>query len=154
MAKDDKNWTGVAHVRVRLDVLNSPAWRALSFTARALYMDMRASLRSTNNGDINAALGTLTHRGWSSRTTILKAAGELVTLGFIAKTRQGMGGPTHGSCSLFRFTDVPTYEHAKLGVSACKATCDFLAFQSVSDAERALQEWATSEAKPKARKTK
>lgn len=152
--KEDKNWSGVAHVRIRLDILHSPAWRTLSFTARALFMDMRASLRSTNNGDINAALGTLTHKGWTSRTTILKAVGELMALGFIAKTRQGMGGPTNGSCSLFRFTDVPTYEQAKLGVAASKATFDYLAFESVADAERALQEWAANEAKPKGRKTK
>jgi len=117
-------------------------------------MDMRASLRSTNNGDINAALGTLTHKGWTSRTTILKAVSELIALGFIAKTRQGMGGPTHGSCSLFRFTDVPTPEHSKLGISGCKATFEYLAFKSVADAEQALREWIASEAKPKAKKPK
>ncbi|MBB0022646.1 hypothetical protein [Ralstonia pickettii] len=154
MAKEDKNWSGVAHIRIRLDILNSPAWRVLSFTARALYMDMRASLRSTNNGDINAALGTLTHKGWNSRTTILKAIGELITLGFIAKTRQGLGGPTNGSCSLYRFTDVPTYEQRKVGVSGSKATFEYLAFKTVGEAEQALREWAENEAKPKARKSK
>jgi hypothetical protein len=154
MSKSDKNWSGVAHVRVRLDVLNSPAWRVLSFTARALYMDMRASLRSTNNGDINAALGTLTHKGWSSRTTILKAIGELIALGFVAKTRQGVGGPTSGSCSLYRFTDVPAFEQPKIGIEACKATFDFLAFKSLEDAQQALREWTESEARGKVGKTK
>ncbi|MFL9859475.1 hypothetical protein PQR72_27710 [Paraburkholderia madseniana] len=154
MAKEDKNWSGVAHVRIRLDILHSPAWRTLSFTARALFMDMRSSLRSTNNGDINAALGTLSHKGWTSRTTILKAAGELMALGLIAKTRQGMGGPTNGSCSLFRFTDVPAFEQPKLGVSASKATFDYLAFKTTAEAEQALRDWAQTEAKSKAAKTK
>jgi hypothetical protein len=154
MSKSDKNWSGIAHVRVRLDVLNSPAWRVLSFTARALYMDMRASLRSTNNGDINAALGTLTHKGWSSRTTILKAVGELIALGFIAKTRQGVGGPTTGSCSLYRFTDMPVFDQSKVSVEACKATFDFLVFRSLEEAQQALREWTESEARGKAEKTK
>ncbi|QIN60899.1 hypothetical protein SBC1_08780 [Caballeronia sp. SBC1] len=154
MAKEDKNWSGVAHVRIRLDILHSPAWRTLSFTARALFMDMRASLRSTNNGDINAALGTLSHKGWTSRTTILKAVAELTALGFIAKTRQGVGGPTTGSCSLFRFTDVPTFEQPRLGVSACKATFEYLVFKTLDEAEQALRDLAASEAKAKASKTK
>lgn len=154
MSKADKNWSGIAHVRIRLDILNSPAWRALSFTARALYMDMRAGLRSTNNGDINAALGTLAHKGWSSRTTILKAIGELTALGFVAKTRQGMGGPTNGSCNLYRFTDVPAYEQPRVGVGASRATFDYLAFKTAGEAEQALREWAENEAKPKAQKTK
>jgi len=154
MAKEDKNWSGVAHVRIRLDILHSPAWRTLSFTARALFMDMRSSLRSTNNGDINAALGTLSHKGWTSRTTILKAVAELTALGFIAKTRQGVGGPTTGSCSLFRFTDVPTFEHPRLGVRACKATFEYLVFKTLDEAEQALRDLAASEAKAKASKTK
>ncbi|OTP67331.1 hypothetical protein [Caballeronia sordidicola] len=154
MAKEDKNWSGVAHIRVRLDILNSPAWRTLSFTARALFMDMRAGLRSTNNGDINAALGTLSHKGWTSRTTILKAVGELTALGFIAKTRQGVGGPTTGSCNLFRFTDVPTYDQPRLGVNACKATFEYLAFKTLEEAEQALRDLTASEAKAKASKTK
>jgi hypothetical protein len=153
-AKKDPNWSGIAHVRVRLDILNSPAWRALSFTARALYMDMRSSLRATNNGDINAALGTLTHKGWNSRTTILKAVGELTALGFIAKTRQGVGGPTSGSCSLYRFTDVPTFEQQRIGVEASKATLDFLKFKSACEAKQVLRDSAITEAPTKVQKIK
>jgi len=65
-----------------------------------------------------------------------------------------LGGPTNGSCSLYRFTDVPTYEQRKVGVSGSKATFEYLAFKTVGEAEQALREWAENEAKPKARKSK
>ena len=138
------------HVRVYLDVLNSPAWRALGPSAVKLYMDMRASLRSTNNGNIDATLSQLKHRGWRSDHTLAKSLRELEALGFIARTRNTVG-VEHGSrvCNLYRFTDMDAYDFPKLGVSGAVATRDYLRFESATAAQKAVEEARKPSAKKK-----
>ncbi|UXC37104.1 hypothetical protein [Cupriavidus gilardii] len=126
------------HARVYHSLLNSPAWRVLGPSAAKLFIDLRATLTSTNNGNLNATLSELKHRGWTSPTTLAKALYELRAMGFIAVTREG--GLKMGTrvCTLYRFTDLEVYEQPKIGVQACKATHDYLRFQSVREAEREL----------------
>jgi hypothetical protein len=141
------------HVRFYVNLMNSVAYRALPMTARALLFDMRVQLGRVNNGDISATLSTLKHRGWNSPATLAKALFELQALGFIAKTRGG--GVEFGSkvCSLFRFTDLECYDIPKIGLKACKASNDFLRFQSLVEAEQALRDGvAAQHAVAKARK--
>lgn len=73
----DEHWRGVAHIRTPLAVLDSPAWRVLAFSDKALYADLRAKLRSTNNGNINATLSEMKHRGWNSSATLWKSLRSL-----------------------------------------------------------------------------
>jgi hypothetical protein len=94
---------------------------------------------STNNGNIEAVLSTLKHRGWRSSATLAKALQELQTVGLIALTRQGGIAAMSKICSLYRFTDEPVFEHPKLGIDACKATFDYLAFESLAQARAALR---------------
>lgn len=126
------------HVRVYVDLLNTPAWRALGFSAKALFLDLRASVQSTNNGNISATLTQMKHRGWTAPTTLAKALYELRVLGFIAVTVEG--GLRQGSRvpSLYRFTDLDVFEQPKIGVQAIKATHDYRGFESVREAEQAL----------------
>lgn len=126
------------HVRVYATLLDSPAWRVLGWSSRSLFLDLRVSLNGSNNGNISATLATLKHRGWASSATLASALFELQALGFLAKTRGG--GVEHGSkvCSLFRFTDLDSFEFPKFGIPHSKATHDYLAFASVGEAERAL----------------
>ena len=123
------------HVRLYNTMLDSPAYRALGWSSRALLVDLRASLTATNNGNISATLTTLKHRGWKSPATLANALFELQALGFIAKTRGG--GVEYGSkvCSLYRFTDRECFEFPKLGILHHKETHDYARFSSLAEAE-------------------
>lgn len=127
------------HVRLYWDMLDSMAWRALSWVEQGLYIAMRRKLKGTNNGNIEATLATLKHAGITSPATLSKGLKSLQAVGFIAKTRQG--GIAYGSkvCSLYRFTDEQTFEHPKLGVEACKATNDWQRFKTLSEARSAIK---------------
>lgn len=126
------------HVRIYWDVLDSNAWRALDWSAQALYVAMRRKLLSTNNGNIEATIGTLRHFGFKSSATLSKCLRSLQAVGLIAKTRQG--GIAYGQkvCSLFRFTDVDTYAHPKLDIDAIKAGNEWRHFATLVDARKAL----------------
>jgi hypothetical protein len=125
------------HTRIYVTLLNSPAWRVLGPSAAKLFMDLRASVTGTNNGNLSAALSDMKHRGWIASATLSKALYELRALGFLAVTREG--GLKMGTrvCTLYRFTDLEVYEQLKVGVQSCKATHDYLRFGSVRDAEQA-----------------
>lgn len=140
------------HIRIPLAILNSNAYIALPASAAKLYLDMLSYLRSTNNGNISAALSNLRHRGWNSPTTLAKALRQLEAVGVIAKTRQ-TAGVHRGSklCNLYRFTHLEAFEHPKLHVEACQATKDYLQFKSLADAMRAIK--AASAAAPKEKST-
>ncbi|NMF96136.1 hypothetical protein GPA27_01825 [Aromatoleum toluolicum] len=132
-------WKGVAHYRVRLEGADSPAFRVLSFSAKALYGDLRAKMRSNNNGNINATLSEMRHRGWTSSATLSKALQELEAMGFIAKTRQGGIAANARYCSLYRFTDTEVWEWPKLGIGPIEATNEYKAFGTVREAEVAMK---------------
>ncbi len=64
---------------------------------------------------------------------------RLEALGFIEKTRQGgiaFGGKL---CSLYRFTDEPTYDIAKAGVRAGHATNEWEQFANMAEARAAVR---------------
>ncbi len=145
----DTHWQGVGHARIRHDVLNSPAWRVLSFSSRAIYLDLRAKLNSVNNGNLECTPSDMAHRGWRSKTTIYLALAQLEWLGFLAKTRQGGKGALSKSCSLYRFTDLPCFEHPKQGVAPSKPTYDWRAFVTVAAAEAAIERIAAEAARRK-----
>lgn len=128
-----------AHIRIPLAILNSPAYIALDWSARALYVDMRNLLRSTNNGNISAALSHLRHHGWRSPATLAKALRQLEAVGLIAKTRQTIG-VQRGSkvCNLYRFTDMEAFEVPKLQIAASKVTNDYKRLPSITEARRTI----------------
>jgi len=128
------------HARLYWALLDSPAYLALGFPARALYVDLRRKLGQTNNGNIDATLSTLKHRGWRSSTTLNKALKELVAVGLIAQTRQGGIASMSKICSLYRFTDEEVYEHPKLGIPKMTATHDYRRFTSLGEARAAVRE--------------
>lgn len=130
-----------AHVRISLDMLNSPSFCALSAYEVKLYVDMRSKLRSTNNGNIDAALTTLRHRGWSSPTTLAKCLRALEAVGLIAKTRATVG-VENGSkvCNLYRFTDLDVFEQKQVHVNACKASDDWRKFETLRHAKAVLRD--------------
>jgi hypothetical protein len=104
-----------------------------------------------NNGNLSATLGTLKHKGWVSSATLANALHGLQALGFIAKTRGG--GVANGStvCCLYRFTDLNVLEVPKLAIPATSATHDYLQFENLAQAKRALEQ-ASAERLERAKK--
>ncbi|WP_284337660.1 hypothetical protein [Comamonas sp. NoAH] len=127
------------HVRIYWELIDSMAWRSLSYASQSLFLLMRRRLLGTNNGNISATLGDLKHYGWTSSSTLAKALKELQTLGFIAVTRQG--GIAYGQkmCTLYRFTDVDVYEHPKLGIGPIAATNDWKKFSTLAQVMDAMK---------------
>lgn len=73
---------------VPLAVLDSSAYAALNWTARALLMELAAQYKGYNNGDLTAAYAVHRGRGWARRS-LQRATEELEAAGFIVQTRQG-----------------------------------------------------------------
>lgn len=139
------------HIRLYWALVDSPAWRALSWVDQGLYIAMRRKLRATNNGNIEATLATLRHADITSPATLSKSLRALQTMGLIAKTRQG--GIAHGvkHCSLYRFTDEPVFDMPKLGIKAERITNEWQEFKTLAEANAALKAAhdATISTKPK-----
>lgn len=129
------------------EVVNSHAWRALSTTARALWLDMRVQIGTagTSNGKAGTHLRDtpgqedgLARRGWTSSTTVFDAAFELEVLGFIRCEVQGgiaAGGKTP---KLWSLTHLDVFEMRHKGINAHAATHDYRRFQSVEHARETL----------------
>ena len=136
--KLDKDPMG-AHVRIYWKILDSPAWRALSHADVRVYLAMRRKLTSTNNGDINATLAEMRHAGITSSSTLATALHRLEAPGFIEKTRQGGIAAGGKLCSLYRFTDQATFDIARIGVRAGRATNEWQRFGKLAEARAAVQ---------------
>ncbi|WIT10763.1 hypothetical protein PFX98_17845 [Paucibacter sediminis] len=143
-----------AHARLYEKIAHSPAWLALSFSARALYMQLRVKLKQTNNGNIDATLSTLRHAGFKSSSTVAKVLRELEVVGLIAKTRQGGIAAGGRLCNLYRFTDKPVFEHPKQDVRASKATHEWRAWTGLREAEAAIRTAHASAKLPEAEKNR
>lgn len=127
------------HVRIYWDIIDSNAWRVLSHADIRIYITMRRKLLSTNNGNINATLKEMKHAGLSSSSTLSLALHRLEALGLIEKTRQG--GIAYGGklCSLYRFTDIETFEFPKLGINAKPPTYEWKNFKTIAEARAAVK---------------
>lgn len=126
------------HIRLYWKIVDSPAWRTLSHADVRVYLAMRRKLLGSNNGDINATLAEMKHAGISSSSTLATALHRLEALGLIEKTRQGGIAAGGKLCSLYRFTDQPTYDIARAGVRAGKATHDWQRFKTLGEAAAAV----------------
>ena len=93
-------------------VLDSPAFKSLSYKSCRLLLDMGAQFRGYNNGDMAATFNMMRKRNWTSKETLAAAIAELLDRGLIEKTRQGY----LGRCSLYAFT--------WMGIGECKGKLD------------------------------
>ena len=84
---------------IPLTVLDSKAYAALSWQARALLMELAAQFNGQNNGDLAAAHALHKARGWH-RSTLQAATEELDRAGFIVRTRHG----NRKRCNLYAVT--------------------------------------------------
>lgn len=101
-AKSSSSFAGIPR-----RIMESDTYKALSFSARALLLELCYQYRGHNNGDLTLAHSVLKDRGWKSRITIEKARDELLEAGLIVTTRQGQFMNPGGYCSLFAIAWLP-----------------------------------------------
>lgn len=136
-------------VMAPLRVIDSHAWRALSTTARALWIDLARQAGKTNNGQCGTHLldipgdrekKGLIHRGWNSAHTVFNAAFELETLGFIECEVEGQFARGGKTPKLWSLTHLEVYEQRHKGIKAHPARHSYATkWQSVEQAQDALR---------------
>lgn len=82
-------------------ILNSAAYKDLSFSARSMLNEILNFHNGINNGSIWMTKEVLKQRGFSKNTST-KALKELISHGFIYMTRRG--GNLNGGCSWYAIT--------------------------------------------------
>lgn len=70
-------------------VIDSPAYAALTFSARALLIMLARQLNKDNNGHLQATFKYLKEYGFDSERTIGRGIKELIANGFVYRTRLG-----------------------------------------------------------------
>jgi hypothetical protein len=130
-----------------LRVIDSHAWRALSTTSRALWIDLARQAGKTGNGQCGTHLldipgdrekKGLIHRGWNSAHTVFNAAQELEVLGFIECEVEGQFARGGKTPKLWSVTHLEVYEQRHRGIKPHPARHSYAAWQSVEQARDAL----------------
>ena len=130
------------HVRIYWNVVDSVAWKALSFSQQALYVAMRRRLTSNSNGNISATVSTLRQQGFDiSSSALASGLRALLAVGLIATTRSG-GAVGRGQviATLYRFTDDVSHEWRAHHIPAFKSTNEWRRFELVSEALTAIKD--------------
>lgn len=141
------------HTRLYWDMLDSPAWNALTATDQRAYMALRRQLGKTNNGDLSLPLSRSRHYGITSPATLAKSLRALIAVGLIAVTRRG--GCTRGGQrlpTLYRFTCEENHAMPGKLIEANPATHPWRRIESVAHGKsliRKLEAEAQDTAKKK-----
>jgi hypothetical protein len=101
-------------VPLPLAILDAPAWRAMDFIARALWIEGRRKLRNDglNNGKIYLACRPAAKAVGANKETIAYRYAELEHYGFLRKTTEGrLGVDGRGIAPHWRFTDLAHGTH-------------------------------------------
>jgi hypothetical protein len=86
--KPAKTSTKHPYAAIEWRVIDSPAYADLTFSARALLIQIARQLTKTNNGHLQATFTDMERFGFSTNT-LSRATHELITHGFIYKTKSG-----------------------------------------------------------------
>jgi len=87
-AKPAKTSTKHPYAAIEWRVIDSEAYADLTFSARALLVQITRQLTKTNNGHLQATFSDMERFGFSVNT-LSRATHELITHGFIYKTKSG-----------------------------------------------------------------
>jgi hypothetical protein len=101
-------------VAMPIAILDAPAWRALDFIARTLWIELRRKLRNDglNNGKIWLSCRDAAERIGGNKDTIARRYAELEHYGFLRKTTEGfLGVDGCGIAPHYRFTDLAHGTH-------------------------------------------
>ena len=84
-----KTTTKHPYAAIEHRVIDSPAYAALTFSARSLLVVISRQLTKDNNGHLQATFGYVSRFGFGSEHTLVRVIAELITHGFIYRTRSG-----------------------------------------------------------------
>jgi DNA-binding transcriptional MocR family regulator len=115
------------YLKLHLDILDAPAWRAMSAGARLLYIALRRRHNSkhNNNGDIFISQREAAKELNLSRPTVAKSFQELEHYGFIVMTSAAcLGVDGRGKAPHWRLTELETADGP--------ATMDFKRWNGIS----------------------
>lgn len=140
-SRDKKNacqWPGEPFVQLGQSLINSWAWRALSFAATQVFWRLNIEHMDhagRENGRLPCTYSNFERYG-VRRKSISKALDELQALGFIERTRKGHLRPEgeSGAPSLYRITCLPVYRPDGID----KATNEWRWFDSLEAARQAV----------------
>lgn len=88
-AKGDTGRDAGGFIALPWSVVDSPAYQALGYPARALLTDIARQFVRDNNGKLLCSMAYLGSRGWKSNDVITRAKAELMAAGFIYETVKG-----------------------------------------------------------------
>jgi hypothetical protein len=106
------------------DISKTPAWKALSYPARLLYLELQRQFieAANNNGKVFLSTRDAAERLGASQRWICIWYRELEHYGFIVQTQPATIGP-HGRAALWRLTD---HTNGWLDGKLIRATKDYL----------------------------
>lgn len=93
------------HIRLYHFLLETEAWRALSCTERALYLELLHCYNGTNNGKIFCSVRRVEQQLHISKSTAARAFLRLEQLGFIRCEKIGSFACKNRRASEWRLTD-------------------------------------------------
>lgn len=99
------------YLKLHIDILDAPAWRAMSAAGRLLYIALRRRHNSkhNNNGDIFISQREAATELGLSRPTVARASQELQHYGFTVMTTPGcLGVDGKGRAPHWRLTELDT----------------------------------------------
>lgn len=88
-AKGDAGRDAGGFIALPWSVVDSPAYQALGYPARALLTDIARQFVRDNNGKLLCSMAYLSLRGWKSWDVLARAKAELLAAGFIYETVKG-----------------------------------------------------------------
>ena len=101
-----------------LSVMNTPAWRALSSVAQALYPWLVMEFKGTqfnNNGEIRLSVRQAAFKMGVSKDTAARAFYDLQAKGFIKVKKGGsLGISGMGKCPEYEITGLPLSENGRI----------------------------------------
>ena len=111
----------------------APAWLALSFGARCLYVEMKALCNGYNNGRIACSVRHAASLIGCADSTAAKYFRELQDMGFIVEMQRGyLSAEGHGQASLWRLTEL-----GFVGINNGRPTKNYLQWQPKKTKPRA-----------------
>jgi hypothetical protein len=102
--KQGRKSSGLPFVQLFKYMLRSPAWLALSATAKAAYVQLASRYDGVNNGTLALSARTLAHELNVSQSTARRALIELEDAGFIETAKIGAFARRNRKASEYRLT--------------------------------------------------
>lgn len=88
-AKGDAGRDAGGFIALPWSVVDSPAYQALGYPARALLTDIARQFVRDNNGKLLCSMAHMGTRGWKSADVVQRAKDQLLAAGFIYETVKG-----------------------------------------------------------------